>query len=178
MTDLATANLKQLLDQSTPGSWEFREEEEWDHVAGPEWPPMLTYLEHIVEDSDGKCLFGNSNDKFLEDYPGNLRLASLAPQLAQEVIRLRAQPELPALSSDCASIEVPTRRTLIMDDADCPTLYEDEDSILVGIVNGEVELSLGIHDEISVTLLADKARGLAVALLAAANYAEENQCPR
>lgn len=87
-------------------------------------------------------------------------------------------PDLPALSSDYATIEVPTRRTLIMDDADCPTLYEDEDSILVGIVNGEVELSLGIHDEISVTLLADKARGLAVALLAAANYAEENQCPR
>lgn len=91
MTDLTTANLKQLLDQSTPGSWEFHEEEEWEHVAGPEYPPMLTYLEHIVEDSDGKCLFGNSNDKFLEDYPGNLRLAALAPQLAQEVIRMRSE---------------------------------------------------------------------------------------
>lgn len=65
-----------------------------------------------------------------------------------------------------------------MDDADCPTLYEDEDSILVGTVNGEVEFSLGLHDEISAILLADKARGLAAALLAAANYAEENQCPR
>ena len=91
MTDLTTANLKQLLDQSTPGSWEFHEEEEWDHVAGPEWPPMLTYLEHIVEDSDGKCLFGRNNDTVLEERPGNLRLAALAPQLAEEVIRLRQE---------------------------------------------------------------------------------------
>lgn len=93
MSDLTTTHLKRLLDQATPGPWEFHEEEEWDHVAGPEWPPMLTYLEHIVEDSDGKCLFGNSNDKFLEDYPGNLRLAALAPQLAEEVIRLRGHIE-------------------------------------------------------------------------------------
>ncbi|NTS21835.1 hypothetical protein HT105_24260, partial [Bacteroides fragilis] len=55
-------------------------------------------------------------------------------------------PDLPTLSSDYASIEVPTRRTLIMDDADCPTLYENEDSILVGTVNGEVNFSLGVHD--------------------------------
>ncbi|MDK8469855.1 hypothetical protein [Corynebacterium accolens] len=89
MTDLTTSNLKRLLGQATTGPWEFHEEEEMEHVAGPEYPPMLVYLEHIVEDSDGKCLFGNSNDKFLEDYPGNLRLAALAPQLAQEVIRIR-----------------------------------------------------------------------------------------
>ena len=82
-------------------------------------------------------------------------------------------PDLPVLSSDYDSIEVPTRRTLIMDDADCPTLYENEDSILVGTVNGEVEFSLGVHDEISVTLPADKARKLAYSLLAAISYAEE-----
>lgn len=91
MTDLTTTHLKHLLDQSTPGPWKFDEKQEWEHVAGPEYPPMLTYLEHIVEDSDGKCLFGNSNDKFLEDYPGNLPLAALAPQLAEEVIRLRGE---------------------------------------------------------------------------------------
>lgn len=89
MTDLTTSNLKRLINQSTPGPWKFDEKQEWEHVAGPEWPPMLTYHEHIVENSDGKCLFGNSNDKFLEDCPGNLRLAALAPQLAQEVINLR-----------------------------------------------------------------------------------------
>lgn len=82
-------------------------------------------------------------------------------------------PELPALSSDYASIEVPTRRTLIMNDDDCPILYENEDSILVGTVNGEVNFSLGVHDEISVTLPADKARNLAHALLAAANNQEK-----
>lgn len=82
-------------------------------------------------------------------------------------------PDLPVLSSDYDSLEVPTRRTLIMDDADCPTLYENEDSILVGTVNGEVEFSLGVHDEVSVTLPVDKARSLAAALLAAANHAEE-----
>ena len=91
MSDLTTSNLKRLLGQATTGPWEFHEEGEMEHVAGPEWPPMLTYLEHLVEDSDGKCLFGNSNDKFLEDYPGNLRLAALAPQLAEEVIRLRQE---------------------------------------------------------------------------------------
>lgn len=91
MSDLTTTHLKHLLDQAAPGPWKFDEKQEWEHVAGPEYPPMLTYLEHIVEDSDGKCLFGNSNDKFLEDYPGNLRLAALAPQLAEEVIRLRQE---------------------------------------------------------------------------------------
>lgn len=80
-------------------------------------------------------------------------------------------PDLPTLSSDYASIEVPTRRTLIMNDDDCPTLYENEDSILVGTVNGEVNFSLGVHDEVSVTLPADKAESFALAVLAAAQYA-------
>lgn len=114
MTDLTTANLKQLLDQSTPGSWEFHEEEEWDHVAGPEWPPMLTYLEHIVENSDGIPLFGNSNDKFLEDYPGNLPLAALAPQLAQEVIRLRQ--ELTSMRHSWELISTDAMRTPVEQD--------------------------------------------------------------
>ncbi|OFQ48121.1 hypothetical protein [Corynebacterium sp. HMSC076D02] len=80
-------------------------------------------------------------------------------------------PDLPLLSSDYASIEVPTRRTLIMNDDDCPTLYENEDSILVGTVNGEVNFSLGVHDEVSVTLPVDKAVNFSIAVLAAAQYA-------
>lgn len=52
---------------------------------------MLTVVEHTVEDSDGKYLFGNFNDTVLENRPGNLRLAAAAPQLAQEVIHLREQ---------------------------------------------------------------------------------------
>ncbi|MEK0056864.1 hypothetical protein [Corynebacterium sp. KPL2825] len=89
MTDLTTTHLKHLLDQSTPGLWKFDEKQEWEYVAGPGYPPMLTYDEHIVEDGDGKFLFGLGNDKTLVECPGNLRLAALAPQLAQEVINLR-----------------------------------------------------------------------------------------
>ena len=89
MTDLTTTYLKCLLEQATPGPWKFHEEQEWEHVAGPEYPPMLIVVEHTVEDSDGKYLFGNFNDTVLENRPGNLRLAAAAPQLAQEVISLR-----------------------------------------------------------------------------------------
>lgn len=91
MPDLTTTHLKCLLEQATPGPWKFHEEQEWGHVAGPEYPPMLTVVEHTVEDSDGKYLFGNFNDTVLENRPGNLRLAAAAPQLAQEVIHLREQ---------------------------------------------------------------------------------------
>lgn len=127
MTDLTTAHLKHLLDRATPGPWEFHEEEEMEHVAGPEYPPMLTYLEHIVEDSDGKCLFGNSNDKFLEDYPGNLRLAALAPQLAQEVIRMRS--ELAAMKKAWLSVVNDLQRMTIEKDLAAQVLVHI-DSIL------------------------------------------------
>ena len=90
MTDLSTANLKRLLNEATPGPWKFDEKQEWEHVAGPEYPPMLICNEHVVEDCDGKQLFGNFNYT-LEDHPGNLQLAALAPALAQEVIRLREE---------------------------------------------------------------------------------------
>lgn len=93
MTDLTTSHLKHLLDQSTPGSWKFLEEKEWEHVAGPEYPPMLTYVGHAVEDSDGKYLFGHFNDTVLEERPGNLRLAAHASALAEEVLRMRRELE-------------------------------------------------------------------------------------
>ena len=113
MTDLTTTNLKHLLDQATPGPWKFDEKQEWEHVAGPEYPPMLVYNEHIVEDSDGKQLFGNFNDTVLEDHPGNLQLAAAAPQLAQEVIRLRTGleqiREMCLLERDAAFQDSPMR---------------------------------------------------------------------
>lgn len=93
MTDLTTMHLKCLLEQATPGPWKFDEKQEWEHVAGPEYPPMLVYNEHIVEDGDGKPLFGHFNDTVLEKHPGNLRLAAHAPELAQEVIHLREHIE-------------------------------------------------------------------------------------
>lgn len=91
MTDLSTANLKRLLAESSPGPWKFHEEEEWEHVAGPEYPAMLTAIEHAVNGSDGKYLFGNFNDTVLEERPGNLTLAAAAPDLAQEVLRMREE---------------------------------------------------------------------------------------
>lgn len=88
MTDLSTSNLKRLLDEATPGPWKFDEKQEWEHVAGPEYPPMLVCNEHVVEDCDGKQLFGNPNYT-LEDHPGNLQLAAAAPDLAQDALRMR-----------------------------------------------------------------------------------------
>ncbi|MCG7440696.1 hypothetical protein [Corynebacterium sp. ACRPQ] len=93
MTDLTTMHLKCLLDQATPGPWKFKEEKEWEHVAGPEYPPMLINIGHIVKGSDGRHLFEILNDTVLEDHPGNLRLAAAAPQLAEEVIHLREHIE-------------------------------------------------------------------------------------
>lgn len=81
--------LRELRDKSTPSPWKFHEEQEWEHVAGPEYPPMLTYVEHTVEGSDGEQLFGQFNSTVLEERPGNLRLAALAPDMARELLRLR-----------------------------------------------------------------------------------------
>ena len=81
--------LRNLRDKATPGPWEFREDQEWEHVAGPEYPPMLIHVEHTVWGSDGETLFGNFNDTVLEEHPGNLPLAALAPAMAAELIRLR-----------------------------------------------------------------------------------------
>lgn len=81
--------LRELLDKAAPGPWEFHEDQEWEHVAGPEYPPMLTRVEHTVEGSDGEQLFGQFNSTVLEECPGNLRLAALAPDMARELLRLR-----------------------------------------------------------------------------------------
>lgn len=81
--------LRELLDKAAPGPWEFHEDQEWEHVAGPEYPPMLTRVEHTVEGSDGEQLFGQFNSTVLEERPGSLRLAALAPELARELLRLR-----------------------------------------------------------------------------------------
>lgn len=92
-TNLNTDNLQQLLNHAAPGPWTFVEEEEWEHVAGPEYPPMCILIGHGVKDSDGKYLFGNCNDTVLEEYPGNLQLAARAFTLAEEILRMRRELE-------------------------------------------------------------------------------------
>lgn len=73
MTDLTTTHLKHLLDQSTPGPWETIE-------AYPDGTPRSDTSRQI-RSADGEYL-GIM-------YELDVRLAALAPELAQEVIRLR-----------------------------------------------------------------------------------------
>lgn len=73
MTDLTTTHLKCLLDQSTPGPWETIE-------AYPDGTPRSDTSRQI-RSADGEYL-GIM-------YELDVRLAALAPELAQEVIRLR-----------------------------------------------------------------------------------------
>lgn len=82
-------------------------------------------------------------------------------------------PDLPTLKSDYDSIEVPVSSTIInmRDDYE----HYDDDSILVGTWNGEVQLELGKFDEVLVYMSTDQARQFAHALLAATNYSEGNE---
>lgn len=85
-------------------------------------------------------------------------------------------PDLPTLRDDYDSISIPTRRTSIRDREhdDFPILYENEDSVLVGVTEGgDVEFSLGMCDEVFVTLTTGHARKFAHALLGAVDYAEK-----
>ncbi|WP_392452005.1 hypothetical protein [Corynebacterium dentalis] len=99
MTLPSTEELQHLLNAAAPGEWQFQDYEEWEHVAGPEYPPQQVAIAHTVE-VDGVPLFGHANDDVLEDYPGNLRIAALAPVLAAEVIRLREAIETVAQISE------------------------------------------------------------------------------
>lgn len=73
MTDLTTTHLKHLLDRATPGPWETIE-------AYPDGTPRSD-MSRQIRSADGEYL-GIM-------YELDVRLAALAPQLAQEVINLR-----------------------------------------------------------------------------------------
>jgi len=81
MTDLSTSNLKRLLDETTPGPWTFREEIA-DTISGTQ------EIGHEVYAAE-RFLFGVCGDPVTDEYPGNLTLAALAPELADEVLRMR-----------------------------------------------------------------------------------------
>ena len=97
MTDLSTTNLKRLLDEATPGP-----------------------LEYITGDSpDGRCIGNpgsmtmcigvdaNGHGSSCSDH--DLTLAAAAPQLAQEVIRMREA--LHGLSEVWESVSIDPERT-------------------------------------------------------------------
>ena len=78
MTDLATTHLKCLLEKSTPGAWEYE---------GSQFQEITT------RDQDGLEQSVISLDRYTEketcNRPADMNLAAHAPELAQEVIRLR-----------------------------------------------------------------------------------------
>lgn len=77
MTDLTTAHLKCLLDQATPGPWEYdpgQQEDERCIVDAETW---------------NMCINPTPNGAGSSCSDAELYLAALAPELAQEVIKLR-----------------------------------------------------------------------------------------
>lgn len=83
MSDLSTANLKRLLDEATPGPWVFREDTS-------DTPSGMQEIGHEVY-AEEKYLFSVWDDPVTDEHPGNLPLAALAPDLAQEVLRMRTE---------------------------------------------------------------------------------------
>ncbi|PZO98350.1 MAG: hypothetical protein DI609_10925 [Corynebacterium urealyticum] len=78
MTDFTTAHLECLLEQATPGPWEYE---------GPQFQEITTL------DQDGLEQSVISLDRYSEketcNRPADMNLAAHAPELAEEVIRLR-----------------------------------------------------------------------------------------
>ena len=79
MTNLTTTHLKHLLDQAAPGPWTV-EENKWDEtIVANEIGHQMSWGEQV-------------RFEFLAGNPkADPQLAAAAPQLAQEVIRLREQ---------------------------------------------------------------------------------------
>lgn len=74
MTDLTTMHLKCLLEQATPGPWETRDSD------------CITSQHGEVLWNTDQAVSWNKNDH-------DVNLAALAPELAQELIRLRVEIE-------------------------------------------------------------------------------------
>ena len=79
MTDLTTMHLKCLLEQATPGPWEY------DPGEGPD--------ARYIGDSNiwGMCIGVEANGEGSDCSDADLALAAAAPELNQEVLRLREE---------------------------------------------------------------------------------------
>ncbi|MCG7243798.1 hypothetical protein [Corynebacterium sp. ACRPS] len=145
MSDLTTTNLKHLLDQATPGPWK----------VGDTNYDVITYRngDGVLWNADQAVDWSRRDE--------DVSLAALAPELAQEVIRLRA-PDLP-------------EPTFPFDDGTKGWFVEDDevhDIASIYIFDGEVLLSTAAG---RVKGAPAKMRKIGLALLAATNHAEENQ---
>ena len=78
MTDLTTMHLKCLFEQATPGPWEYE---------GPQFQEITTLDHDGLEQS--VISLDRYTEKDLCNRPADMNLAAHAPELAQEVIRLR-----------------------------------------------------------------------------------------
>lgn len=77
MTDLSTPNLKRLLAEATPGPWTYVPGEAVDERC-------------IVNlDTSTPCIAIVANDEGSDCTDADLTLAEMAPDLAQEVLRMR-----------------------------------------------------------------------------------------
>lgn len=75
MTDLSTANLKRLLNEATPGPWEAQA----NYTDGDPRP-------------DTSCQLFSADEKYLGIvHSPHAALAAAAPDLAQEVLRMREE---------------------------------------------------------------------------------------
>lgn len=78
MTDLTTMHLKCLLAQATPGPWEYE---------GPQYQEITTLDDAGLEQS--VISLDRYTEKDLCNRPADMNLAAHAPELAEEIIRLR-----------------------------------------------------------------------------------------
>lgn len=85
MTDLTTMHLKCLLEQATPGPWEYKLED--GYIMGD----LVEMLNGWIQTADGKTVLGTGLEINDEQELRNLALAATAPELAQELIRLRGE---------------------------------------------------------------------------------------
>ena len=83
MTDLTTTQLQRLLDQATPGPWEYKLED--GYIMGD----LVEILNGWIQTADGKTVLGTGLEINDEQELRNLALAAAAPQLAEEVLRMR-----------------------------------------------------------------------------------------
>lgn len=87
MPDLTTMHLKCLLDQATPGPWEYKLED--GYIMGD----LVEILNGWIQTADGKTVLGTGLEINDEQELRNLALAATAPELAEELIRLRGRIE-------------------------------------------------------------------------------------
>lgn len=152
MTDLTTTHLKHLLDQATTGPWEAKDSD----CITSEHGEVLWNADQAVD--------WNRNDH-------DVNLAAAAPELAQEVIRLREQIE---------ELSTPNMPEPKFDENGLWKECEEDPEIFVlagGVPKRFVGIGFFSSNEDQIMIQArpvEEMRELAYALLAAANHQEKN----